>query len=44
MDRREEHPQAMGRASEDPALLDLAAAHARRWLESVPGRPTAVGE
>src|SRR4051794_989140 len=28
----------MGRATEDPASLDLAAAHARRWLESVPGR------
>jgi glutamate/tyrosine decarboxylase-like PLP-dependent enzyme len=28
----------MGRASEDPAILDLAVAHARRWLESVPGR------
>jgi glutamate/tyrosine decarboxylase-like PLP-dependent enzyme len=28
----------MGRASEDPAILDLALAHARRWLESVPGR------
>jgi hypothetical protein len=28
----------MGRASEDPAIIDRAAAHARRWLESVPGR------
>src|SRR3954451_5674339 len=33
----------MGRATEDAAVLesaslDLAAAHARRWLESVPGR------
>jgi glutamate/tyrosine decarboxylase-like PLP-dependent enzyme len=28
----------MGRVPEDPAILDLAVAHARRWLESVPGR------
>jgi hypothetical protein len=28
----------MGRASEDPAILELALVHARRWLDSVPGR------
>src|SRR3954463_9507364 len=38
----------MGRATEDAAVLesaslDLAAAHARRWLESVPGRRGPAG-
>jgi glutamate/tyrosine decarboxylase-like PLP-dependent enzyme len=28
----------MGRSSEDPAVLDRAVTHARRWLESVPTR------
>ena len=28
----------MGRPSDDDAILDLAAAYARRWLESVPAR------